>query len=427
MLSKTTKGADRMKRLTPLLLALCLLLTACGGGGTASTPEPAPEGDPFTPYYSDYTVRSMQAAVVSVTEKLGYLGVLNNLYENQAATLYEKLNTPSYRESWLDTPTDIARVQITFHPHSDPAGEVYTLFENDAVLVEHPAVGQQLYTAASGTYYQTLTYLTGVQKAQSAYFTLQGADGNGDESTAGCTLRYQSGRTVFVAAAGATLAVDLVGEGLVRVAKNDTFTLYDTVKGRKTAYTARLSDVAGQYLAAADGIGVTLYPLFSTKATARVYVVGAEAAQTVQGVSLSADGTQLHVVCCHSDGETVWDRTLAVADLLAKTRYCLGAWQTAPDATEKEQQNVGYALLKKLRHKEKALGYTLSALPEKKLSLGGDVYYLTEVGHWNTVEGTYTYTPVAHLLVDKDVTVAYEATPADNELTWDVGKNWMKR
>lgn len=419
-----------MKKCIAWILVLCLLLTACGGtttGDGESKPTAAP--DPFTPYYSDYAVRSMQATVVSVTEELGVMGVLNNLYENQAATLYQKLNTAAYRESWLATPTDIARVQITLRPHSDTAGEVYTLYENDLVLVEHPAVGKQLYTAAAGTYYQTVTYLKGVRTAQSAHFTVQaeGIDETGHHP-AGYTLKNKNGKTADQVNTGQEIpCVDLVAQGIVRVTAADTVRLYDTATGRNVVLPATASDVAGGYVAAATATSVTLYPLFSKKAAACVFVEAAGAEQPVQGISFTADGKGLHVICCRGDTNTVWDRTLMVADLLATTRYYLGAWQTTPDTTEKEQQTVGYNLLKKLRHKEKALGRTLSALPEKRLQLGDDVYFLTEVGYWEKVDSTYTYTPVVHLLVDEDVTVAYETTTSDNELTWDTKKNWTKR
>lgn len=413
-----------MKKCLYILLCLCLLLTACGGGGDTSEPlKPTVAPDPFTPFYSDYGVRSMRVRVVSGTDELDRMGDLNNLYDNQALSLYQTLNTAAYRESYLSAPVGTPWVRLTFRPHSElnAAGETYTVYENDLVVVEHPTKREQAYTAASGTYYQTVTRLNALREEQSRYITLHPYDV--DEHTAGYTIHYQNGKSEFYGTGTDLPYVDMVGEGILRVEFRQTYTFYDTKTGKNNYVSGRSTDVAGDTVAVAVRDGVELYPLFSRAESARVYAE----ADSVCGLSFSEDGTSLHVVCARGDTDAVWDRTLAVTDLLGGTRYYLSAWQTAPDATEKEQQTVGYSLLSKIRHKEKTVGHTLSALPQKRLELDGTVYFLTEIGYWEKVENKMEYTAVAHLMVDEKLTVAYEATPSDNELTWDVHNNWMKR
>ena len=418
-----------MKKYLPIALSLCLLLAACGGPAEESSAPSAPtlQPDPLTPHYSSYAVRSMRATVTSGTDELEGMAGINNLYQNQAATLYDKLNTPAYRESYLSASTGTPWVSITFCPHSDTAGETYTVYENDLVRVEHPATGAQTYTAAAGTYYQTVAYLNGVRQEQTRFVTLTyfGEEGKGE--SAGYTIHYKSGKTKFYATGTDLPQVDLVGEGLVRVCLRDTYSFYDTVKGRSATLTAYDTDVAGDTVAAVEQDAVVLYPLFSTKATARIYTPAAgQDDRLVQGVSFTDDGTGLHVICRR--GEAVWDRTLPLADLQGGTiRYLLGDWQAAESVSEWDQQQVGYNLLKKLRHKEKELGHTFSALPHKKLELDGKLYYLTEIGYWEKVEGKNAYTPLAYLLVNEGLTVAYETTVTENELCWDTGKNWMKK
>lgn len=414
-----------MKKCLYWLLCLCLLLTACGGGADTSEP-PTPTTvatDPFTPCYPDYGVRSMRVRVVSGTDELDRMVDLNNLYDNQALSLYQTLNTAAYRESYLSAPGGTPWVRMTFRPHSDlnAAGETYTLYENDLVVVEHPTTGEQAYTAASGTYYQTITRLNALREEQSRHITLHPYDM--DEHTAGYTVHYQSGKSTFVATGTDLPYVDMVGDGILRVEFRQTYTFYDTKTGKENTVTGRYTDVAGDTVAVADADGIELYPLFSHKVSARVYAEP----ESIGGISFTDDGTGLHVVCARGDTDAVWDRTIALEELQGNKGFYLGGWQNATDATEKEQQNIGYSLLKKLRHKEATVGHTLSALPQKRMELNGTVYFLTEIGYWEKVEGKMEYTAVAHLMVNEALTVAYEATPSDNELVWDTANNWMKR
>lgn len=414
-----------MNKCIALLLSLCLLLTACAAGGddASSAPAATTAAAPAETYYADYSVRSMRLSVTSGTDQLDRMWDLNNLYQQQALSVYRVLNVASYRRSYLEAPAGTPWVRLKFRPHSDlnMEGETFTLYENDLVVVEHPATGTRTYTAAAGTFYQTVARLNALRAEQTRYLTLRPYDT--DEHTAGYTVHYQNGKSEFTATGTDLPCVDMVGEGILRVEFRQTFTFINTATGKENYVTGRCTDVAGETVAVADRDGIELYPLFSRKVTARVYAEQ----DTVCGLSFTADGNSLHIVCARGETGAVWDRTIPLAELKGSQCYYLGAWQSAPDATEKEQQNVGYALLKKLRHKEKALGHTLSALPEKRLEWDGKVYFLTEIGYWEKVNGERQYTPVAHLMVSESVTAAYEAVPSDNELTWDTAKNWMKK
>ena len=156
-----------MKKCLYIVLCLCLLLTACGGVEDTSEPQKTTAApDPFDPFYSDYGVRSMRVRVVSGTDELDRMVDINNLYDHQALSLYQTLNTAAYRESYLSAPGGTPWVRMTFRPHSElnAAGETYTLYENDLVVVEHPTTGEQAYTAAPGTYYQTVTRLNALRE-----------------------------------------------------------------------------------------------------------------------------------------------------------------------------------------------------------------------------------------------------------------------
>lgn len=414
-----------MKKCIALLAALCLLLTACGGGGgeTAPTTTTTTAGKPASTYYSDYAVRSMRLSVTSGTDELDRMWNLNNLYQQQAFSVYQTLNVASYRQSYLSADPGTPWVRLKFRPHSDlnPEGEVYTLYENDLVVVEHPAIGEKTYTAAAGTYYQTVARLNAIRQEQVRYVTLKSYDTT--DAAAGYTVHYANGKSQFHATGTDLPLVDMVGDGVVRVEFRQNFTFYNTKTGKESTVSGLCTDVTGDTLALATRDGIELYPLFSRTVSARVYA----AQDAVCGLSFTEDGSGLHVICTRGETDAVWDRTIPLAELNGSVCFYLGGWQSAPDATEKEQQTIGYSLLKKLRHKEQALGHTLSSLPEKKMTVNGKIYYLTEIGYWEKVEGKMTYTEVAHLMVNEAVTAAYEATPSDNELVWDTAKNWMKK
>ena len=431
-MQKTEKGAGAVKKCIAMWLALCLLLTACGGAG-ASDPDAAPTTTTTTTgttvpdvtglYYSDYSVRSMRLSVTSGTDQLERMWDLNNLYQQQAFSVYRTLNVAAFEKSYLSPDPGTPWVRLKFRPHSDldPSGEVYTLYENDLVVVEHPVAGTHTYTAASGTFYQTVTRLNTLRQEQTRYLTLQGIDST--ERTAGYTVHYAGGKNKFYATGTDLPRVDMVGDGILRVEFRQTFTFYDTKTERSGTFTGTLTDVVGDAVVVADRDGLEVYHQFWRKDSCRAYAER----DSIRGLSFTEDGTGLHVICTRGDTDAVWDRTLSVAEMKGSLCWYLGAWQSAPDATEKEQQDVGYSLLKKLRHKEKALGHSLSALPEKWLEINGKVYFLTEIGYWEKVEDKNVYTVVAHLMVNEALTVAYEATPTDNELIWDTAKNWMKQ
>ncbi len=103
-----------------------------------------------------------------------------------------------------------------------------------------------------------------------------------------------------------------------------------------------------------------------------------------------------------------------------------GDWrQWLTPVTEKVEQVDGYALLKKLRHKEKEYGYTFSAEMEGQLTAQGQEYYLCEIGHWVTTDTGSTYDFVQWLMVPTDLSAAY-AAQVGRELTWNTDDNWLK-
>lgn len=425
MLKKIVERGGNVKKWIPILLAACLLLSGCGAvmGGTADSTKPTAPPEPYSPYYEDYAQRSMTATVLSYCSDLGRMADLNNLYKDQAAALYKVLNTASYRRSQLDTPDGVPYLRITFRPHSDQGAEVYTIYENDLVEVGHTTGRQRVHTAAAGTFYQTLTYLQGVRKAQSAYVTLQGADSDGEGCAAGYTIRYQGGRENFIATGTDMPQIDLFGEGLVRVSFRQTVTLYDTINNRKTPLPGLLSDVTERYVAVAEQSQVTIYPLFSTKAAGRVYVAAPNEEMPVLGLSFTEEGKKLHIVS-HNAADSVQDTTITVSTLTAgKRRYLLGDWQSAGGyVTEDVAQNIGYKALKRLRGREAEMGCTFSAVPTYVFTIDEDLWYLTEIGRWKDGE----YEIVTHLMVARDLTVGYEVTVKENQLMWNTEKDWFK-
>lgn len=412
-----------MKRIFPLWLALCLLL--CGCGEAAVTPAAKPTAPPvaFTPHYSDYAARGMTATVQSAGAGLPALGMLNNLYQDQAKAVYEILNPTAFYESYLSLPEGTPYIQVVFRPYSDPEGETYTIYENDLVLAHHPSADRQVCTAPAGTYNRLHKHLTAVQKKQRAYFTL---DFSAQEQNS-YTL-YHRGKKWLTQRTGAeTATLDLVKAGVVRVTEGTKTYFCDTAARRKSAAYNGLTDLYGDRLAVAEKAGVSLYTLFDSRPDARVYVAGKKQQIRVQGMAFSENGKQLHVVC--AVGEAVYDRTFKVATLLkGKIRYMMGDWEAAGGhVTEDIAQSVGYRSLKKLRHKEAELGYNLSAIPLYKYDLDGVTYYLTELGHWTVKGGQRTYAVDGYLMVRRDLSAGYKATLSEDELSWNTDKDWFKQ
>ena len=106
-------------------------------------------------------------------------------------------------------------------------------------------------------------------------------------------------------------------------------------------------------------------------------------------------------------------------------RRITGDWRCllAP-ATEKEEQVDGYAILKKLRHKENQYGYVFSATLEGRLTVGEHTWYLCEIGHWVAADGDRRYEPVTWLMVPTDLSAGYAAQVGDT-LTWDIADIWF--
>ena len=103
-----------------------------------------------------------------------------------------------------------------------------------------------------------------------------------------------------------------------------------------------------------------------------------------------------------------------------------GNWRSLlTPATEKEEQVDGYAILKKLRGKEKEYGYVFSATLTGRLTVEDAQYYLCELGHWVTdPDGGRRYEPVRYLMVPTDRSAGY-AADITGDLTWDTVDNWF--
>ena len=107
-------------------------------------------------------------------------------------------------------------------------------------------------------------------------------------------------------------------------------------------------------------------------------------------------------------------------------RRITGDWRSLlTPATEKEEQIDGYAILKKLRGKEKEYGYVFSATLTGRLTVEGAEYYLCELGHWITdPDGVRRYEVVRHLMVPTDRSAGY-AADITGDMTWDTADNWF--
>lgn len=107
-----------------------------------------------------------------------------------------------------------------------------------------------------------------------------------------------------------------------------------------------------------------------------------------------------------------------------------GEWRRLlTPATEKEEQVTAYDILKKLRHKEKELGFLFSGTLLGHLQVEETEYLLCELGHWTTDAdgGVAEYETVAHLMVPADLSAGYVAQVTDEELRWDTADNWFKK
>ena len=107
-----------------------------------------------------------------------------------------------------------------------------------------------------------------------------------------------------------------------------------------------------------------------------------------------------------------------------------GDWRVLlTPATEKEEQVVAYDILKKLRHKEKELGFLFSGTLLGHLQMDETDYLLCEIGHWTTDGdgGVSAYETVTHLMVPADLSAGYAAVTGEDLLSWDTNENWFKK
>lgn len=107
-----------------------------------------------------------------------------------------------------------------------------------------------------------------------------------------------------------------------------------------------------------------------------------------------------------------------------------GDWRVLlTPATEKGEQVVAYDILKKLRHKEKELGFLFSGTLLGHLQVEQTDYLLCEIGHWTTDGdgGVSAYETVTHLMVPADLSAGFAATAEEDALSWDTADNWFKK
>ena len=107
-----------------------------------------------------------------------------------------------------------------------------------------------------------------------------------------------------------------------------------------------------------------------------------------------------------------------------------GEWgERLTPATEKEEQLTAYDILKKLRHKEKELGFLFSGTLLGHLQVEQTDYLLCEIGHWTTDAsgGVSAYETVVHLMVFADLSAGFAATAEEDALSWDTADNWFKK
>lgn len=418
-----------MNKWITILLALCLLLGGCGAPPSVSVDKPAPVApvEVYQPYYGDGALRGLQADVVYSSDSFTRLGLLNNLYADWAQGVYATLDVANLSISQLPVP-DTRWVKVAFSTAAGEKEEVFTLYENNLVVAQHPTKGTRRCVAAGGTYEALLAYLEGVAKDQGRYFALsdQHTDDDGYHE-ASYTLYNEKGKAVVRKKTGTDTAIlEMVGEALVRVTDADGTRVYAPHAGKQSVVSDGPTDLSDDRLAVTDADGVAVYALFGTKPLWRVYVAGNA---TVQGVDFSAEGDSLHILVRNAEG-SLYDRTLTVQEEMdGSVRRMLGDWRSAlTPATEKEQQTVAYNILKKLRHKEQALGYYFSGTLMGRLTVEGKDYLLCELGRWtiSATDGQH-YETVGYLMVPSDLSAGYAVEMEDNELRWDTKDNWFKK
>lgn len=423
-----------MKPYFIVALALCLLLSGCGPQPAAPTEQSAATvpTETYTPYHMDAAARGLQVDVTYRSDAYPLLGRLNNRYGGQAQALYDTLGVSQLKLSQLPVPNG-AWVRMAFSTVGGTGEETFTLYDNNLVVTHHPVKGERRCTAAPGTYERVLAYLEQVQTDQSRFVTYE-AEGLGEDGyhTAGYVLYDKKGKVAHRVSTDTRLpTVELVGEGLVRVTVEDTTRLYDAATGRSITLPTTMVDVAGDRMAVAQGHEITVRRLFGTTPLCRLYVATTEDnPQPVQSLALSPEGDTLHVVV-HNAAGTLYDRTVTVdREVEGSTLRILGDWREAlTPATEKEGQTTAYTILKKLRHKEKELGFLFSGTLLGHLQVGKTEYLLCELGHWSadTQGGTTQYETVGYLMVPASLSAGYEAVLEDNEIAWDTAKNWFKK
>ena len=419
-----------MKKCILFLAVLCLLLSGCGAPPAAPAEKPA-AATPVTyyePYYADPSLDGLQADVTYSSDAYTRLGRLNNRHLGWAQGVYDTLGVARLELSQLTAP-DLRFVRVAFSTAAGEGVETFTLYENNFVLAEHPIDGVRRCITAPGTYEAVLAYLDGVAAEQCRYFSL--SDEHTDEDgyhQASYTLYDEKGKTVVSKKTAAdTATVELMGEGIVRVIDGDGTRVYAPHEGKRSVLAQGATDLHGDRLAVTDTYGVAVYDLFGSQPLCRIYVA---AGATVQGLDFSADGESLHVLVRNAEG-SLYDRTLSVQEEIdGSVCRMLGDWRsTLTPATEKEEQLTAYDILKKLRHREKELGYYFSGILTGHLSVRDKDHFLCEIGHWTTAEdGTAAqYEVVGYLLVPADLSVGYAVEMEEDELRWDTKDNWFKK
>ena len=422
-----------MKKCIVLWLTLCLLLGGCSlplptqqSSQAAKAPAPEPPPEYYTTYYADPSLRSLQADVTYRSDAYTTLGRLNNLYGGWAQGLYELLTAQPLPLSKLSAP-NLGWIRMAFSTGEGEQTEVFTLYENNLLVTEHPKAGKRSCTVSAGTYATVLAYLDGVRQEQRRYFSLS-PQHNNDEGyhEASYTLYNAKGKAVVnKKTAAVTPTVEMVGEGLVRVTDSDGTRLYEPYTGRKSVVSQGPTDLFGDRLAVTDGHGAAIYALFGTKPSYRLYT-----ADAVESLRFSADGESLHIRVRNAVG-TRYDRTVSVQEEIdSGVVRLLGEWrEMLTPATEKEEQTDAYNILKKLRHKEAEFGFYLSGTLVGRLQIEDTDYFLCELGHWATDESGAVshYEVVTYLMVPTDLRVGYVATSEDNELSWDTQNDWFRK